>query len=176
MPASFPRALRPPGSTARATLCPPYPSRDEGSGFASGPIPAVPRLVEAAEAIQELLGRAPRRLVQLGSVIQELKLRPELAVQGVGVVANHVEPAARLRPLRTKGGHDHVAARFHRVGDLANVDLPLSLVRKEVEDGPIMPDVIAGGRQLDLGDVAGDPAHQSGRWTEPGLGDIDGGL
>lgn len=47
-----------------------------------------------AEAIHELLRRLPRRLVQIRNTIQQTELRPELAVQIFGVVANDIRSAA----------------------------------------------------------------------------------
>ena len=114
--------------------------------------------------------------MQLRPAIQEAELRSKLAVKTFGVVANDIQSAARLRTIRPEGRHDDVTARLDREGDLADVSCPIFGLGQEVEHRSVMPKIVPGNRQLDLGDVAGDPMHGGGGRAKPGLRHLDGRL
>lgn len=135
----------------------------------SGALGRVGLSLHPTEAIHELLMRTPMRLVQLPNAVQETELRPKLAVKMFGVVADYVQAAALVRTVRPERRDNHVAPGPDRAGDLPNICGSVACAGQEVEDGPVVPDIVASRFQLNSRIVAGDPMHRGGGHTQTGL-------
>ena len=103
----------------------------------------------STEAIHELLRRPPRGLVQLCDAVQQTKLRAELAVQVFGVIADDIQSAALLRPIQAECGDDDVTAQPNCAGDLTHIRGSVVCTCQEMEDRPVVPEIVASGLQLD---------------------------
>ena len=73
---------------------------------------------KSAVAIQELLYRAERRLVQLFRAFDQSEARAKLFVQGFGVVADDIETAAFGWAFWSERADDDMAAGLNRTRDL----------------------------------------------------------
>ena len=98
---------------------------------AGGPLVA---LFDLAHAVEELLARTERRLVDFRLTVDQFETRAELSMERIGIVANHIEAAAFLGPFGTECGHDHVAAGFDGPCDLADVRNTIFRLGQEVEE------------------------------------------
>src|SRR5215470_20398532 len=76
---------------------------------------------EAAEAIDKLLRCAKRSVVQFLEALQQLEAHAKLGVQRFSIVANNLKSAAFQRTFGTECADEHVAARFDRMRNLANI-------------------------------------------------------
>ena len=131
-------------------------------------------LFQPAEAIDELLGRGERRLVQFLRALHQPESRAEFVVKRFGVVTRHVEPAASGGAFGAKGGHDYVASALYRLGYRAHICGAVLRGGEEVEDGAIMPDVVRIPRQIDARDIGSDPTNEFGFFFQPFLGNVNG--
>ena len=127
-------------------------------------------------AVDEVLDPAGGSDVVFVAVLGELEGGAELGVQFVGVVAHDWQAAAFGRAVGGEGGDDHVAAVADRLHHLAHVGAAGFGSGKEVEHGAVVPDIIGGFRQVDAGNVAGDPAHLFAARAEAVAGDAQGGV
>jgi hypothetical protein len=59
--------------------------------------------------------------MQFLGVPQQAETHSKLAVQGLGVIANHVQTAALRRPFRPDGADNYMTPGLDRVGYLANI-------------------------------------------------------
>src|SRR5256885_16059968 len=75
----------------------------------------------SAVAIQELLYRAKRCLVQLFRAFDQSEARAKLFVQGFSVVADDIKAATFRWPFRPKRTHDDITAGLNRTCDLPNI-------------------------------------------------------
>src|SRR5215470_4744948 len=78
-------------------------------------------LFEPAEAIEKLLRCAKRSVVQFLEALQQLEAHAKLGVQRFSIVANNLKSAAFQRTFRAECADEHVAARFDRMRNLANI-------------------------------------------------------
>ena len=92
----------------------------------------------------------------------EAEATTEFTVKGIRVVAHDIEPAARGRTLEAEGAHDDVASRPHSAYDLVNIRRTLLGHGQEVENGPIVPNVICIGFQSRRYEIPDNPPHQPG--------------
>src|SRR5262245_19443042 len=90
-------------------------------------------------AVDELLLGAPRRRVNLRRVIELGEIVPELRAKRPRAEAQHVEPAAPFRALRTEGRDHDVAAGPH--GRSNDLDVPAADLRidQKVKRRAIVP-------------------------------------
>lgn len=91
--------------------------------------------------------------MQFGEVLLELERGSELIVQGVGIVAHHVEPAALGRPFRTERRHDDVTAQPDRMGHMSDVCSPQGRVGQEVEHRSVVPHIVVVPREGERRDI-----------------------
>jgi len=132
--------------------------------------------LQDAVAIEELLGGSKRCLVQVPGRREQSKVRPELCMERLRVVPNHVEPAAAGRPLRTESADDNVAAASYRANYLADVRPPVGCGSQEMKNRAIMPHVVGRGFQFCLRDVGDEPANALRRIAQPLPASCDGRL
>jgi hypothetical protein len=65
-------------------------------------------------------------LTQMGKVLEGTA---KLAMQLLGTVAAQIQTAASRWPIKSEGGHHHLAARTHGTRHLGNVGLSVELRR-----------------------------------------------
>ena len=80
-------------------------------------------------------------------------------MQPVRVVSHNVHAAALHRTVRPEGGHDHMTARFHGVGNLAHIGMTLFRRRQEMEDCAIVPYIVVVPLEGERRDIAAQPDH-----------------
>jgi len=111
----------------------------------------------------------------LAGTFHQFEAFAKLAVQTLGVIAHHIESAAAIRPIRSKGCDDHVPTRSDRMSNGMYIALAIINSCQEVEDGTIMPDIIGLMRQVCSRNVGLDPVHINGASTEPLAGQLKRG-
>src|SRR5665647_3695829 len=97
--------------------------------------------------------------MQFGRAFHQLKINPELVVQGIGVITHDIQAAAFERPFRSEGGDDDMTAWFYGSRHLPDIGGPLLRFGEEMEYRAIVPHVVAMLRQIDLGDIGCQPCH-----------------
>src|SRR5262249_32848671 len=144
-----------------------------------GTTPAAPRgrssrlLSYPAVAVDELLVGAPRGRVVLGAGVDLPEGRPELVVQGLGIVTRHLEPAAFLGALETEGRDDDVTVHLQRAAHGRHVGPAVLLRGEEVEDRPVVPEREALLRKRHPRHVTHEPGHGIGALSESRPGAFD---
>ena len=88
-------------------------------------------------------GCTSRRSVVLGAAgVDQGETVAELGGQRVGVVARHGQAGARVGAVLGEGPDDQQATRRERAPHLGDVRRALLVLDEEVEDGPVVPDVV----------------------------------
>lgn len=92
-------------------------------------------------------------------MLDQSKTWAKLMMQRFGIVANDIEAATLCRPLGTERADDNMAPRPYRSRDLADICAALFGRGKEVKYSTVMPNVIRGWLQLNLGKISGEPMN-----------------
>ena len=75
-------------------------------------------------------------------MIHQPEGRPKLAMQGLGIVAHHIEATALVGPFWAERDDNDVAAGFDCVIDLANVSQAVLRVCQEMEHRSVVPHIV----------------------------------
>src|SRR5581483_6338733 len=129
-----------------------------------------------AETINKLLDRIERCAMQFLGVSQQAETHSKLVVQGLGVIANHVQTAALRRPFRPEGADNYMTSGLDRAGYLANIRNALFRRCQKVEHCTVVPHMVGAGLQRRLRDVSDEPMDTFRGRPEPLLVRIDGSL
>jgi len=78
----------------------------------------------------------------LAGTFHQFEAFAKLAVQTLGVIAHHIESAAMIWPIRSKGRDDHMPTRSDCMAHGIYITLAIISSYQEVEHGAIMPDII----------------------------------
>jgi hypothetical protein len=115
-------------------------------------------------------------------LLQEGEGSAELRMKTLGAVAHDGQSAALPGAVLRERRDDDVTARLDSAKDRVDVGLTLFTRGEEVEDRPVVPDVVGMPRQLQLRDVARKPIHArrpfpeaSPRSRQRGLGQVQDG-
>ena len=101
---------------------------------------------------------------------EEQERLAKLSVKFVCAIPHDRKATAFRWTIFCKGGNDDEAPRPYRAKHFLHVGLTLFCGGEEVEDGPVMPDVVCMGRKLGFQNVCLCPLHLSRPLTEPGPG------
>jgi hypothetical protein len=123
--------------------------------------------VHDAVAIDELLDGAGRCQMRLGRMLDQLKGAAELGVQGIWRIPHDRQSTALQRAVRAEGRDDHMPTRPHCTTDLRHLSFPLPLIRQEMEDRPVMPNIECLRRQSHVGDIAEQPVGAMAQQSHP---------
>jgi hypothetical protein len=94
--------------------------------------------------------------------------------EGGRVVGDDREAAAVRGARGAEGGKDGVAAGFEGAEEPAGVGGAVLGRDEEMEEGAVVPQAVAGGREGDAGDIAGEPADVGGGGAEARAGHGEG--
>ena len=102
----------------------------------------------SAEAVGELLRRAPRCPVKLDAAVEKLERVTEGPMQLVGVVTAYRESTAMVRPFGSECTHDGKPTRLQCLQHLGHVAVPLLGRGEKVEHRAVVPDIVLRSLQL----------------------------
>ena len=114
--------------------------------------------------------------MQFLGVSQQPETHAKVAVQGPGVIANHVQTAALRGSFRPEGADNYVTSGLDRVGYLANICNALFGRCQKMEHCTVVPHIVSAGLQRRLRDVSDEPMDMFRGRPEPLLVRIDGSL
>ena len=100
-----------------------------------------------------------------GRGFDEGELRAEFGGERLGAVAADGEAAAALGAVQREGGEDDGCSGVERVFEGGEVGAAGRRVGEEVEDGAVVPEIVAG-RGVPGGDVGDEPLDLIGGGTE----------
>ena len=110
-----------------------------------------------------------------GDGLDQVEFRPEFSVERVGVVAHHVEATALAGAFEAESTDDHMPVRLDGPDNIPDVRGPLRRFGQEMENGPIMPDVIRLRGKSGAGDVLRQPNNAFRRLAKSFLCDVESG-
>jgi hypothetical protein len=96
----------------------------------------------SAETVKKLLDCIEWCAMQFLGVSQQAETHAKLAVQRLGVIANHVKTAALRRPFRPEGADNYMTSGLDRVGYLANICNALFRRCQKVEHCTVVPHIV----------------------------------
>lgn len=102
-----------------------------------------PFLFDPAVTVQELLGYARRSPMQFGGAFYEPEAPAKLIVQGIGVIAHDVQPAALGRALWPKRADNDVAAGLYCASGVADISDAVLGRGQKMKNSAVVPNIIS---------------------------------
>jgi hypothetical protein len=96
----------------------------------------------AAITVNELLLLAKGSMMRFVSAVHDLKAFTKFIMQALWTIAYHFQPTATVRSISRKSCDNHMPTLADCLSYRIYVALAVSGLRQEVENSPIMPDVI----------------------------------
>jgi hypothetical protein len=112
---------------------------------------------DPAVAIEKLLGRAERCLMQFLEALQHAKASAELCVQRLRIIADNLKPTALFRTLWSERAYQYVPARLHGLGYLADIGEALIRGGKKMKHGTVVPYIVSARWKIGFSNVGSEP-------------------
>lgn len=99
--------------------------------------------------------------------VHQFEILAEFCMQALRAVSGDLEATASLRPIKCEGGDDYMPAFPHSMLQCPNIALSVLRLRQEVENGAVMPEIVALMFQIRLRNVGFDPVYVRAAAAEP---------
>ena len=107
--------------------------------------------------------------MRLPVVAHQSEWLAELSMQAIRAISHHRQAAALERTVFRESSHDDMAAGPDGMQDLPDVGVTVGRFGKEMEDGPVMPDIVCVAAKPCLADIGFNPLDFNRPFTETAL-------
>ncbi len=114
--------------------------------------------------------------MQFFGAFHQTKAYAKLVVEGVGVIANNIEPAAFCGTLWSKCADDYMTTRLDGATNLPNILSTVFSCSKKMKHRTVMPHIVGAAFELCIGDIGDEPMDLFCRQPQPLNGHVDSGL